>query len=261
MKNWWLRFGCFLTGYNFRIVQNCSEVSAKAVKRYTAALLIICILWAFVGYTFTERYLRAGEWGAVAGAVILIVIIIQVERQIILSVHKNGALYFFRGVIALMMALIGSIIIDQIIFKEDIEQQRILLLDEKVNKAYEGKSIVLNDQIMKLDSTLKSKEAARKELVNNIMQNPTIDVISTTQAPVVLQDSEEKDTATIIKQRIVLKNLVNKTSIANPKIGMLAGIDGQIQDLNLVKLNKDSLLLTLRADLEAEIKSKVGFLD
>jgi hypothetical protein len=210
---------------------------------------------------FTERYLKAGVWGAVSGAIILVIIIIQVERQIILSVHKNKALYFFRGVIALMMALIGSIIIDQIIFKEDIEQQRILLLDEKVNKAYEGKSFVLKEQIKSIDSAITSKEAARKDLVKDITENPTIKVISTSQVPVVLQNSEKRDTATVTTQRVALSKTISQTSIPNPKIGMLPGVDGQIQNLNEVKFAKDSLLLTLRADLEKEVKSKVGFLD
>ena len=61
MKNWWIRFGCFLTGYNYSIVRNSSEVAAKTVKRYTSAMLIVCILWAFIGYCFTRRYLHGGS--------------------------------------------------------------------------------------------------------------------------------------------------------------------------------------------------------
>jgi hypothetical protein len=37
MNNWWLKFGCFLTGYNYNILDASSEISAKAVKRYTSA--------------------------------------------------------------------------------------------------------------------------------------------------------------------------------------------------------------------------------
>lgn len=80
MRNWWLRFGCFLTGYNYGIVKMSSEITAKTVKRYTSAMIIICILWSFIGYTFTDRYLKAGPWGAFLGAVVMVIIIIQVER-------------------------------------------------------------------------------------------------------------------------------------------------------------------------------------
>ena len=69
MKNWWIRFGCFLTGYNYNIVRNSSEVAAKALKRYTSAMVIVCILWAFIGYVFTDRYLHGGKWGSIAGSI------------------------------------------------------------------------------------------------------------------------------------------------------------------------------------------------
>ncbi len=45
MKHPWIRFGCFLTGYNYSILRNCSEAAFKSVKKYTAAMLIVCILW------------------------------------------------------------------------------------------------------------------------------------------------------------------------------------------------------------------------
>ena len=75
MNNWWIRFGCFLTGYNYAIVRNSSEVAAKAVKRYTSALLIVCLLWSFIGYSFAERYLESVLIGSIVGAIIAVVII------------------------------------------------------------------------------------------------------------------------------------------------------------------------------------------
>src|SRR5690606_21961417 len=110
-RNLWIKFGCFLTGYNYPIVMASSEVAVKAVKRYTSALIIVSIIWAFVGFTFTNRYLHASTWGSVAGAVIMVIIIVQVERQIILSVTPSKWLYIFRGLIAIMMAILGAIII------------------------------------------------------------------------------------------------------------------------------------------------------
>ena len=84
MRNWWLQFGCFLTGYNYNIMKASSEASAKQVK-YTAAILIVALIWGFVGYSFAERYLHLDTWGALAGAAIMVFIVIQIEKQIILS--------------------------------------------------------------------------------------------------------------------------------------------------------------------------------
>ena len=150
MKNWWIKFGCFLIGYNYGIVRNSSEVAAKAVKRYTSALMIVCILWSFIGYSFTNRYLHGGTRGSILGALIFILIIIQIERQIILSLYRSNWLYFSRGIIALMMALIGAIIIDQIIFKEDIELEKITFIQARVDKAFGPKTEELRNQIANL---------------------------------------------------------------------------------------------------------------
>src|SRR5690606_37748218 len=165
MGNWWLRFGCFLTGYNYGIVRGSSEVSAKAMKRYTAALLIVCILWSFIGYTFTRRYVHGGTYGSIVGAVLFVIIIIQVERQIILSINPSKWLYFFRGVIAMMMAIIGAVIIDQIIFKEDIELEKITFIENRVKRAMGPKTEELRTQIDALDTAILEKEKQRADLV------------------------------------------------------------------------------------------------
>jgi len=154
MKNWWIRFGCFLTGYNYGIVRNSSEVSAKAVKRYTSALMIVCILWSFIGYSFINRYVHGGTWGSLIGASLFVIIIIQIERQIILSINPTKWLYIFRGVIAIMMAIIGAIIIDQIIFKEDIDLEKITFIEARVKKALVPKTEELRNQIANLDTAV-----------------------------------------------------------------------------------------------------------
>src|SRR5579872_4584110 len=134
MRTWWIKFGCFLTGYNYGIVKVSSEVTAKAVKKYTSAMLIVCILWFFVGFTFTKRYVSDSLTSSLAGAVIMVVIIIQIERQILLAVGRNWKLYVARATIAFLMAIIGSIVIDQTVFKGDIELEKISYIQDRVNK-------------------------------------------------------------------------------------------------------------------------------
>lgn len=262
MKNWWLRFGCFLTGYNYHIVMASSEVSAKTVKRYTSAMIIVCILWAFVGFTFTQRYIKADLLGSIVGSIVMCVIIIQIERQIILSVHKNRFLYSFRAVIAIMMAALGSIIIDQLIFKEDIEQKKIMLLDAKVNAVYPVKAKELKIQIKELDSTVNAKELERKILLNDISANPTIKVVSSQiQTAPISTTTTDSTGQTTTKPVLVKSKSSTITSIQNPKIELLKSIDSQLAKIRDQKKDKDNALLTLRSDVEKDIKSKVGFLD
>ncbi len=97
MSKVWLKFGCFLIGYNYTIIRNCSEISKKAVKRYTFALMKVYTLWAFIGYFFTQRYMHGGMNGSLLGAFVFVFVIIQIERQVILSVNP-GLMLLFYGV-------------------------------------------------------------------------------------------------------------------------------------------------------------------
>src|SRR5690348_6941467 len=116
----WLRFGCSMIGYNFGMLNACSELSKKRVLRYTSALIIVIILWSFIGASFCSRYLLGSTWSCVAAAVVMVLLVTQIERQVILSQKNDKLLHLFRLCVALCMAIIGSVIIDQTIFKDDI---------------------------------------------------------------------------------------------------------------------------------------------
>lgn len=262
MRNWWLKFGCFLTGYNYKILATCSEGAAKTVKKYTSALVIVCIIWAFVGFMFTSRYLQSSLIGSIAGAVLAVIIIVQVERQIILNLHRNYGLYIFRGIIALVMAFLGALIIDQIIFKNDIELEQIAIIDQKVNTILPLKTKELSTQISSLDSTISLKEFERQQLMTDITKNPTIQSVTSSTVPVTVNNSVTdslKNTRTTA--RIVHTNTKTVTTIANPKMELIQPLDKQIELLRNRKATLDSNLLALRPVVEKEIKSKVGFLD
>ena len=263
MKNPWIRFGCFLTGYNYRIVSNSSEVTAKAVKRYTSAMLIVCIIWAFIGYVFTDRYLHGGKVGSIAGSIILVIIIVQIERQIILSIDPSKWLYVTRGVIAVMMAIIGTIIIDQIIFKEDIELEKITSIEERVKKALPPRTQELKFQIAQLDTAIDKKEKERLLLISDVEKNPTSKVFST-QAVLKTEKITVIDTLTgkpIITEKVAPQSVTTISNVANPQIALIQPLEKTIADLRVQKSSKDSALLNVRPALEKEISSKVGFLD
>lgn len=263
MKNWWIKFGCFLTGYNYNIVKNSSEISVKAVKRYTAAILIVCILWAFIGYSFTNRYLRGGEFVSWIGAVIFVVIIIQIERQIILSINPSKTLTFARGMIAFMMAIIGSVIIDQIIFKEDIELEKITFIEERVRKAIEPKTKDLRDQIEQINKAILDKEAERISLIDDIAKNPSMTVFSTQALNTNVRSTEENPETgrPVLVEKTTPVIVTTKSNTPNPKIEMLPAIEKTITDLRNQKTEKETALINIRPKLEKDISSKVGFLD
>lgn len=250
MSRLWLRFGCFLIGYNYGILANCSEVAAKAVKRYTAAMLIIGIIWAFIGYNFTSRYVGGGTIASIAGAFIALIVVIQIERQIILTVHKSPWLGLARGVIAIVMALIGSVIIDQIIFREDIEQAQISMMDDKVDKFFPGRAKELKRQINELDSTILSKEREVNAMEAEVSKKPKIVIYNT-----------ETSTSLDSLDNPIIARKTSSSEMPNPKMAMIQPMRDHVRVLYVQKAQKDSILLTLRPQIVDEIKSNVGFLD
>lgn len=251
MGSLWVRLGCFLTGYNYQIVRNSSEASAKAVKKYLSAILIVSTLWAFIGYAFSQRYLHGSKYVCFAAAVLMILMVIQIERQIILSIGKHIVAFVFRCLIGLVMAIIGSVILDQVIFKDDVEKAKISDIQSEVSRLLPIKTKELTSQIQQLDSSIKSKEDERTSVIADISKNPRISTPST--SVVYQKDSSGKMAA--------IGRTVTNNSIANPKADLIPQIDDQIKYLRSQKNSKENKKLNVQKLLEDDLKSKVGFLD
>jgi hypothetical protein len=251
MKDWWIKLGCYLTGYNYSIVKSSSEASAKAVKKFASALLIISMVWCFIGFEFTSRYLHGSTLVSSIGAIIMVIVVIQIERQIILTIGKNSSVKRFRIIIGIVMAIIGSVIIDQVMFKDDIERERITVDQIKVNKAMAIKTKEIDDQIMQLDSSIARKERERMKMIAEITKNPTINTYNTqTQAK-----TDDKG------KMVTVGKTTTSQSIPNPKIEMLGQLDDQIKTLRTMKTAKENSLLTIRAIVEKEVKNNKPFLE
>ncbi len=252
-----------MTGYNYGIVRNSSEVSAKAVKKYTSAIVIICMLWSFIGYTFTSRYLHGDILGSLFGAIVFVTIIVQIERQIILSINPTRWLYIFRGIIALMMAIIGAIIIDQIIFKDDIELEKRKFIRERVDSELESKTKEINKLINDLETTIKKKEEEKKELINEVTKSPTITTYATESRMrnIKITKTDEITGKPIVDEKTIPVPVTTSQNVPNPKISQIEPINESIKTFIKQKETKQNTLLNIRPQLEKEISSKVGFLD
>jgi len=251
MHNLWIKIGCFLTGYNYQIIKNSSEASAKAVKKYLSAILIVSVLWGFIGYAFTQRYLHGGLYTCIFAALIMVIIVIQIERQITLTVGKNTWALSFRVLIGIVMAIIGSVILDQVIFKDDVEKQKIENQQIAVNKIMPVKTQELKQQIQQLDTLIQSKENEKAALIEELGKNPNILSYSST-----VQSQKDSTGKTTHKSKTELFQ-----PMRNPKWDLVPQIESQIKLLRAEKVKKENNILNIQQLLETEIKSKVGFLD
>ncbi|MDF1573301.1 MAG: DUF4407 domain-containing protein [Bacteroidales bacterium] len=251
MKNFWLKIACSLTGYDYTIMKNVSSASTKTVKKYLSALLIISITWGFIGFSFTKRYLQASDLVSSLVAFVMVIIVIQIERQIILTTGRKRGAYIFRIIIALVMAVIGSVIIDQVIFKEDIEKKKISDIQAAVNSTLTEKTLQLEAEIADIDRAILEKEKEYATLNEELSRKPMIVTYTTnTQTE---HDSTGKE---------VSKNReVTRREIVNPKASMVQGIEKLLGELRAQKAKKEEIRMNIRASLEEDLMSKTGFLD
>lgn len=255
----WLKAGCFVTGYNYGILKNCSEVAKKTVKKYTAAMIIMCLLWALIGYSFADRYLHASWPGSTIAALLFILVVIQVERQIILQNGKNKPMRNFRTLIAIMMAILGSLIIDQIIFKDDIELEKVEQINRKTDEVYVERSKIIATQLDDLKSQKASKDSQKSVLETEVKRHPFVKdtTIEYTQVPV----GEIFDPSTN-KKRTLYKSLPNMAIklVPNPGGQMITSLDTQINALQRYVLGYNDTLFSLRKSIQKELQEKTGFL-
>lgn len=251
MKRLIEKFGCFLTGFNYNLINSCSEVAKIMLKRYTAMLLLICIIWGIIGFSFATRYLKLENVNAVIMAIGCVFAIILIERNIILAPKRNKGMFTFRMILAFIMAIIGSLIIDQLILAEDIEEQRIVVIQDKVNSTFPIKSKELKDQMSTLNQQISDLEARQLRLSDEVSRNPTIKQFSrTTNTSLQPGDTVETKRMTTVV-----------TDVSNPKINELNDLQNLLKSSYALRQEKDSLLLELRADLQKDYEQRRGFLD
>jgi hypothetical protein len=264
MKNLWLKIGCFLTGYSYRLLMSCSEASKKAVKKYTSALLIIIIIWFLIGMLFSQEYLKLSLLGAIGAGFVLTVIIVQIERQIILGT-KSWKSSAFRFVLGVVMAAIGSIIIDQIIFQEDIEKQKLLRVDREVNEQLPYKVKEVDDEMAFFQKDLDKKENERLKLMNDISKKPTINmpIYTTERIPDKVNRRVTINGVSTVKQfdTVYVKRKYESHAVENPKNKLLPILDKQIDTLRKRRSELSIQKSNIRKDLEVELLHKKGFLD
>jgi hypothetical protein len=251
MKDFSVKLGCFLIGHNYRLIKHSSESSSLSIKKYLSAMLLVTLVWAFIGYAFATRYLHLDIVGGIAGAIVMGFIVIQVERIIILSPNLNWGAKTFRMLLGVVMAILGAAILDQITFKDDIEIYKAKNMAEEVVKATKLKRIELDSQIEDIQHRLDKASESRDKVSEELSARPVIVTRLTNRSTTT--DEEGK----------AISNTSSTNSVVseNPKKLELEQLDKQLASLLQNKFEKEQAIFKLQEDVEKELKSKSGFLD
>lgn len=216
--------GCFLIGWDKNILKECGEASYRQYRKLLSAICIMMVLWGTIGYCFADRYVMIELCVLkICVALVFMVIVLCVERVIILTVGKARLMSFMRVLLALCMAILGSCIFDQIIFRNDI-QQAIQEHREDVTSATINKRLAIYDSdIQRITHDMDSLSKATIVLNEELQKRPVIKGTNvSTQEQVVGLDENGKP-------KKVKTQTVNTVTLANPLAEQLKANNDQIQ--------------------------------
>ena len=249
--------GCFLIGWNNNILNECGEASQRQFRKLLSAICIMMLMWGTIGYCFADRYINIESCVLkLCVSLAFMFIILCVERVIILNVGKARMMAVMRFSMAICMAILGSCIFDQIIFRNDIQQtiqeNREDVIKETILKRM---SIYESDErriIFEIDSLNKATIALGEKL----MKRPTIKSVNvSTQEQVIGVDESGKPKKEMVKSTQVV-------NIPNPLAEQLKSNNGQIEiyQNQLEQLRQDKKDIAEKVTIEVS-ERPLGFIE
>lgn len=250
-------FGCFLIGWDKNILKECGEASYRQYRKLLSAICIMMVMWGTIGYCFADRYINIESTILkVCISLVFMFIVLCVERVIILTVGKARLMSSMRIMLALCMAVLGSCIIDQIIFSNDIQQTIHDRREDVIQETITKRMAVFENDIQRITQDMDSLSKATITLGEELANHPTIksvNVSTTEQAAGLDENGNPKK----VKTRST--EIVN---IPNPLTGQLNANNEQIQlyQNQLERLRQDKKEIAEK--VTDEIHSRpVGFIE
>ncbi|NCU04752.1 MAG: DUF4407 domain-containing protein [Chitinophagaceae bacterium] len=129
-----IKIACFLTGDNYSLLVTDTPASKKKVVALGIALMVPVLIWFLNGFLLSYMVLHTGLANAFLVATICAILIFATEKMILMA-NGNGWITFFRFFTGLVTALLGSIAIDEVVFKNDIDTEVIVLKEDRTEVA------------------------------------------------------------------------------------------------------------------------------
>ena len=240
--------GCFLIGWDKNILKECGEASYRQFRKLLSAICIMMILWGTIGFCFADRYINVESWILkICIAMAFMFIVLCVERVIILTVGKARLMGFMRVLLALCMALLGSCIFDQIIFRNDIQQAIQEHREDVIKESITKRLSIYDSDIQRISQEMDSLSLATIALNEELQKRPVIKGTNvTTQEQIIGIDENGKP-------QKVKTQTVNTVTLANPLAEQLKANNDQIQiystQLEQLRQDKEEVAETVRAEV------------
>ena len=249
--------GCLLIGWDKNILNECGEASFRQYRKLLSAISIMMVLWGTIGYCFADRYINIESWILkICIAAVFMLIVLCVERVIILTVGKARLMSFMRVLLALCMAILGSCIFDQIIFRNDIQQAIQEHREDVISETITKRLSIYDSDIQRITQEMDSLSKAIIALNEELQKRPVIRGTNvSTQEQVVGVDENGKP-------KKVRTQTVNTVTLANPLAEQLKANNDQIQiySTQLEQLRQDKKEVAEKVRAEMSLRTP-GFIE
>jgi len=142
-----LKLQCFITGDQYNNVKNETPESIKKIKLSAMVIFIPVFLWLTEGFIIMTELFNSTLIQAIIATVIISILVFMLERSI--SMMKGGKLIFVtRFMLGILIALLGALTMDEVIFKTDVDKQL-----EENHRNYVSEEIIKweSDNMSKID--------------------------------------------------------------------------------------------------------------
>ena len=256
MKN--LRnIGCILIGWDRNILKECGEASYRQYRKLISAICIMMIIWGTIGYCFADRYINIDScWLKICVSMAFMFIVLCVERVIILTVGKARLMGIMRVLLALCMAVLGSCVFDQIIFRNDIQQAIQEHREDMIGATITKRLAIYDSDIQRITQDMDSLSKATITLNEELQKRPVIKGTNvSTQEQVIGVDENGRP-------KKVRTQTVNTVTLANPLAEQLKANNDQIQiySTQLEQLRQDKKEVAERVRVEMNGRAP-GFIE
>jgi hypothetical protein len=154
-----LKFACIITGDDYQMLMSDTPASRKKVNTLVSVMFLPVLMWAINVALLMSCVLNNSIISTIIGTLLAGTVIFIIERSIIMA-NGSRVVMVFRIILGFLIATMGSIAFDEVIFSEDIDQQ---LAEKRGNELFEAEKRV--DSLFSNQIQLKEAEVKGKHMV------------------------------------------------------------------------------------------------
>lgn len=117
-----LKISSFITGDDYKHLENETPASKKKVSLMAITVLVPVLVWFFTSVLMVKQVMNYSAGVAILTGFVTAVIIFVIEKSIIMS-SGSKRIAVFRICLGFIVALLGAVCLDEVIFKDDISRQ------------------------------------------------------------------------------------------------------------------------------------------